>query len=33
MWEVVAMLDIIVGTIGIILIIYLLISVIRPELF
>jgi K+-transporting ATPase KdpF subunit len=33
MRETLIMLDIIVGAIGVILIIYLLISVIRPELF
>jgi hypothetical protein len=33
LWEVLAMLDIIVGLIGVVLIIYLLASVIRPELF
>jgi len=33
MQEVLIMLDIIVGLIGVILIIYLLVSVIRPELF
>jgi hypothetical protein len=33
LWEVLAMLDIIVGLIGVILIIYLLATVIRPELF
>jgi hypothetical protein len=31
--EVLAMLDIIVGLIGVVLIIYLLVTVIRPELF
>ncbi len=33
LWEVLAMLDIIVGLIGVVLIIYLLATVIRPELF
>jgi len=33
LWEVLVMLDIIVGLIGVVLIIYLLVTVIRPELF
>ena len=33
LWEVLTMLDIIVGLIGVVLIIYLLATVIRPELF
>jgi hypothetical protein len=33
LWEVLAMLDIVVGLIGVVLIIYLLATVIRPELF
>ncbi len=33
LWEVLAMLDIIVGLIGVVLIIYLLATVIWPELF
>jgi hypothetical protein len=33
LWEVFVMLDIIVGLIGVVLIIYLLATIIRPELF
>jgi hypothetical protein len=33
LWEVLAMLDIIVGFIGVVLIVYLLVTIIQPELF